>query len=122
MNGVLSMLSSRVLSHGDNSKKLIRAELSEERLLSPPQIDRMGLSEVKLCFEQVAKSQPRKLIYVIKKTHHRFTLEKPKETPNPVREAQSWNPAEHLEHEVLERWPQRVPRLCVCATQGGPRI
>lgn len=67
-------MSSSVLSDGDNSKKLTRAglpgpQLPEERLLFFPQIHRLGLSEGKLCLKQIAKSQPREPIYVIKKTY-----------------------------------------------------
>lgn len=39
-----------------------------------------------------------------KKIRHRFTLEKLKETPDPVGKAQPCNTADGLQHEEPQRW------------------
>lgn len=111
-----------------------------------PQIDRTVLSEGKLCFQQVAKSQPRELIYVIKKKN--TPQVHPRETegnPGPSRKGttlqHSRRPAARRASEVeaprsslcwwwvLElhgRWCWRGARGspgCVPAPRdGGPRI
>lgn len=116
------------------------SSLKEDSFFPPDRQNRV--IRRKPLFKAVAKSQSRKLIYVIKnKTHHRFTLAELEETPNPARTAQPEKAArlcrlcvqtaseEETSHYLVENpeaprvilpemWSQRVTWLWICCALG----